>query len=41
VKYEVAVVKGAHHRAQARRFIAGLLSGAGRQALRAAGFELP
>jgi molybdate transport system substrate-binding protein len=41
VKYEVAVVKGARHRAQARRFIAGLLSGAGRQALRAAGFELP
>jgi molybdate transport system substrate-binding protein len=41
VKYEVAVVKGARHPAQARRFVAGLLNGAGRRALQAAGFELP
>ena len=41
VEYGVAVVKGARHREQARRFVAGLLNGAGRRALRAAGFALP
>jgi molybdate transport system substrate-binding protein len=39
--YGVAVVKGARHAAQARRFIAGLLAGAGARALRSAGFEPP
>jgi molybdate transport system substrate-binding protein len=41
VAYGVAVVKGAKHPDQAREFIAGLLNGAGRQALKAAGFEPP
>jgi molybdate transport system substrate-binding protein len=39
--YGVAVVKGAEHAAQAKRFIAGLLAGAGERALRRAGFEPP
>jgi len=41
VAYGAAVVKGAKHPEQARAFIDGLVSGAGRQALRAAGFEPP
>ncbi|HEX6459731.1 MAG TPA: molybdate ABC transporter substrate-binding protein [Thermoleophilaceae bacterium] len=39
VAYGVAVVKGAKHPKQAQVFIEGLLHGAGRQALQAAGFE--
>jgi molybdate transport system substrate-binding protein len=39
--YGVAVVTGAKHPAAAKRFVAGLLHGSGRQALRAAGFEPP
>ncbi|MGN6371990.1 MAG: molybdate ABC transporter substrate-binding protein [Solirubrobacteraceae bacterium] len=38
VSYAVAIVKGTAHPEQARRFIAGLLAGAGRSALLAAGF---
>ena len=41
VAYGVAVVKGAEHPEQARAFVAGLLDGAGAEALRAAGFEPP
>jgi molybdate transport system substrate-binding protein len=41
VAYGVAVVKGAKHPAQAQAFIAGLLHGAGQQALKAAGFLPP
>ena len=41
VRYGVAVVRGARHAAAARRFVDGLLSGAGARALRAAGFEQP
>jgi molybdate transport system substrate-binding protein len=41
VSYAVAVVKGAKHPAQARSFIAGLLQGAGRRDLLAAGFMPP
>lgn len=41
VAYGVAVVKGARHPDQARAFIAGLLDGAGAQALEDAGFEPP
>ena len=41
VAYGVAVVKGAKHPEQAKEFIAGLLNGAGQQALKAAGFEPP
>jgi molybdate transport system substrate-binding protein len=41
VAYGVAVVEGAEHPAQARAFIAGLLDGAGAQALEDAGFEPP
>jgi molybdate transport system substrate-binding protein len=41
VAYAIAVVTGARHPAQARAFIAGLLRGAGRAALDAAGFERP
>jgi molybdate transport system substrate-binding protein len=41
VAYGVAVVKGAAHPEQARAFVAGLLRGAGAQALTAAGFEPP
>lgn len=39
--YGVVVVKGARHPAAARKFIAGLIDGKGRQELRAAGFEPP
>jgi molybdate transport system substrate-binding protein len=39
--YGVVVVRGAKHPAAARRFVAGLLHGSGRQALLAAGFEPP
>jgi molybdate transport system substrate-binding protein len=41
VAYGVAVVKGAKQPAQARAFIAGLLHGAGAQALKSAGFLPP
>jgi molybdate transport system substrate-binding protein len=41
VAYGVAVVKGAKHPAQAKAFIAGLLHGAGAQALKDAGFLPP
>jgi molybdate transport system substrate-binding protein len=41
VAYGVAVVRGAAHAAAARRFIAGLVSGAGQRDLRAAGFGPP
>jgi molybdate transport system substrate-binding protein len=41
VAYGVAVVKGAKHPEQARKFIAGLLEGAGARALTDAGLEPP
>ena len=41
VAYGVAVVKGAKQPEAARAFIAGLLDGAGAQALEDAGFEPP
>jgi molybdate transport system substrate-binding protein len=41
VAYGVAVVKGAKHPDQARKFIDGLLEGAGARALADAGFEPP
>jgi molybdate transport system substrate-binding protein len=41
VAYGAAVVSGSGHEAQARAFVNGLLSGAGRAALRAAGFLPP
>ena len=41
VAYGVAVVKGAKHPEEAKAFIAGLLDGAGRQALEDAGFLPP
>ena len=41
VVYAAAVVRGTSHRAAARAFVRGLLSGAGRRALLAAGFEPP
>src|SRR5918995_1800938 len=41
VAYGVAVVKGAKHPEQARAFVAGLLDGAGAEALADAGFEPP
>jgi molybdate transport system substrate-binding protein len=41
VTYGVAVVKGAAHAAQARSFVAGLLTGQGRTDLTAAGFLPP
>ena len=41
VEYGVAVVKGAEEPEQARRFIDGLVDGAGAQALDDAGFERP
>jgi molybdate transport system substrate-binding protein len=41
VAYGVAVVKGAEQPEQAKAFIAGLLDGAGADALEAAGFEPP
>ena len=39
--YAVAVVRGAEHPAEAKRFIAGLLDGDGQRALLDAGFEPP
>jgi molybdate transport system substrate-binding protein len=39
VLYAAAVVRGTRHAARARAFVAGLLRGAGRRALRAAGFQ--
>ena len=41
VAYGAAVVKGAKHPEEARRFIDGLLDGAGAEALKGAGFEPP
>jgi molybdate transport system substrate-binding protein len=41
VAYGVAVVKGAKHPEEAKRFVAGLLNGAGARALKDAGFEPP
>lgn len=41
VEYGVAIVRGAEHRREAQRFIAGLRSGAGANALTDAGFVLP
>jgi molybdate transport system substrate-binding protein len=41
VSYAVAVVKGARHPDAARAFVASLLGGRGRAALRAAGFSVP
>jgi molybdate transport system substrate-binding protein len=41
VAYGVAVVKGAKHPVQARRFVDGLLRGSGREALDGAGFLPP
>ena len=41
VAYGIAVVKGTPHEREARAFVAGLVSGAGRDALRQAGFEPP
>jgi molybdate transport system substrate-binding protein len=41
VAYGVAIVKGTRHGAAARAFVDGLVSGSGRAALRAAGFEPP
>ncbi len=41
VAYGVAIVAGAPHPAEARRFVSGLFSGRGRADLRAAGFGLP
>ena len=41
VEYGVALVKGAENPAGARRFVAGLLDGAGARALREAGFGPP
>jgi molybdate transport system substrate-binding protein len=41
VAYGVAVVKGAKHPEQAKQFVEGLLSGAGRKALDQAGFLPP
>jgi molybdate transport system substrate-binding protein len=41
VAYGVAVVKGAEHARDARRFVDGLLNGAGKQALARAGFLPP
>jgi molybdate transport system substrate-binding protein len=41
VAYAVAAVRGSPHAAAARRYVAGLLRGAGQDALRAAGFAPP
>jgi molybdate transport system substrate-binding protein len=41
VSYGVAIVKGAPHRKAAEAFVAGLLKGAGADALKAAGFGVP
>jgi ABC-type molybdate transport system substrate-binding protein len=39
--YEAAVVKGTEHAEEARAFLRGLLTGAGRRALADAGFQQP
>lgn len=41
VAYGIAVVKGAEHRSEAQAFVAGLLDGAGADALDSAGFKPP
>jgi molybdate transport system substrate-binding protein len=41
VVYEAAVVKGTEHPEEARAFVRGLLTGAGRRALADAGFQQP
>jgi molybdate transport system substrate-binding protein len=41
VAYGVAIVKGAEHPEAARKFVAGLFRGAGRDALERAGFDVP
>jgi molybdate transport system substrate-binding protein len=41
VAYAVAVVKGGKHRDAAQKFVAGLFTGAGRDALERAGFGVP
>jgi molybdate transport system substrate-binding protein len=41
IAYAVAVVRGSAHAAAARRYVAGLVHGAGQDALRAAGFQPP
>jgi molybdate transport system substrate-binding protein len=41
IAYAAAVVRGAEHPEDARRFVRGLASGAGARALREAGFEPP
>ena len=41
VEYAIALVRGAKHRAEAERFVAGLREGAGANALTDAGFALP
>jgi molybdate transport system substrate-binding protein len=41
VAYGVAIVKDAKEPEAARAFVDGLISGAGQEALRAAGFEPP
>jgi len=41
VAYSVAIVKGAAHRSEAQAFVAGLLDGAGADALDSAGFKPP
>jgi molybdate transport system substrate-binding protein len=41
VEYAAAIVRGAKHREEARRFLIGLVEGDGARALRAAGFEPP
>lgn len=41
VAYAAVVVRGSRHRAAARRFVAGLRSGPGRETLRRAGFAPP
>ena len=41
VAYGIAIVKGAEHRSEAQAFVAGLLDGAGADALRSAGFKPP
>src|SRR5205085_9558980 len=41
VAYAIAVVRGAAHPAQARRFVAGLLHGKGLRIMRSTGFSPP
>jgi molybdate transport system substrate-binding protein len=41
VAYAIAIVRGAPHPAQARRFVAGLLHGQGLRILRSTGFTAP